>query len=309
MTIIRTIDNNNLTHSGIIENPVCLLLITGILIGFNFPLGKIAVNAGISPLVWAMVISFGASAFTLPILVTKRRLILPRGKLLVYVVFSSLITYVIPNFILYNILPYTGSGYTGLMYALSPVFTLTMAMLLRIHRPTYMGALGIIIGMIGAFTVSISYGLAPKSPSLFWIAAALLIPLFLAFGNIYRTIYWPDKALPDLLAFWSHVFSVIVFMFLLLLTKGTVPLNELSYSPSIVAAQMLVAGLTYPVFFRLQQKGGPVLLSQIGYIAAAVSIIIATILLKEQYTIMTWGGATIIAVGIAVTIKAQIKKT
>ena len=51
-----------------VQSPVFLLLMTGTLIGFNFPLGKIASNAGVSPMIWAMIVSLGVSALLLPFL-------------------------------------------------------------------------------------------------------------------------------------------------------------------------------------------------------------------------------------------------
>jgi len=72
--------------------------------------------------------------------------------------------------------------------------------------------------------------------------------------------------------------------------------------------QLLVAGMTFPILFRLQRKGGPVLLSQIGYVAAAVSLLIATVFLGEHYSQMTWIGAGVIAVGIFITISAQLSQ-
>jgi drug/metabolite transporter (DMT)-like permease len=60
-----------------------------------------------------------------------------------------------------------------------------------------------------------------------------------------------------------------------------------------------------PAFFRLQQKGGPVLLSQIGYVAAAVGLIGATLFLGESYSAVTWLGAAVIGASIVTTILAQ----
>ena len=60
--------------------PVVLLLWTGCLLGATFPLGKIAVAAGVSPLVWAMVVSGGACMVLLPLGVVQGVLRLPRGR-------------------------------------------------------------------------------------------------------------------------------------------------------------------------------------------------------------------------------------
>ncbi|WP_419901812.1 DMT family transporter [Kiloniella sp.] len=294
--------------SGLFQSSAFLLLLTGTLIGFNFPLGKIAGDAGVSPMLWALLVSLGASVMLLPVLLAKGQLSLPRGRMLRYVVISGLISFVFPNLLLFSVIPHAGSGYTGLMFALSPVFTLTLAVLFRLKTPSLLGIAGIATGLIGATVVSITRGSAPEAPDLIWIVAAILIPVALACGNIYRTIDWPEGAQPNVLAFWSHAFSVVVFIALLLITNGSLPINELVFAPSAALTQVIIAGLTFPVFFKLQQKGGPVLLSQIGYVAAAVGLIAATVLLGETYSLMTWIGAAVIACGIAITVAAQIRE-
>ncbi len=292
---------------NVTQSPVFLLLVTGILVGFYFPLGKIAGDASISPVLWAMIVSGGVCVVLLPFLLLKQRLALPKGRMVRYVIISAIISFVIPNILLFSVIPHAGSGFTGLMYALSPVFTLALAVLFKLKTPNRLGISGIIIGLMGASIVSFTRGSSPDAPAIIWILITLAIPMVLACGNIYRTMDWPENASPDILAFWSHAFSVVVFLIILLSTEGTIPLSQLGAAPLAAVAQALVAGITFPIYFRLQQKGGPVLLSQIGYIAAAVSLITATFLLGEKYSLLTWAGAAVIAFGIANTIMAQIK--
>ncbi len=293
--------------SATLQNPVFLLLVTGILVGFYFPLGKIAGDAGISPVLWSMIVSGGVCVVLLPFLVLKRRLSLPKGRMVRYVIISAIISFVIPNILLFSVIPHAGAGFTGLMYALSPVFTLALAVLFKLSTPNRLGISGIIIGLIGASIVSFTRGSSPEAPAMIWILITLAIPMALACGNIYRTMEWPKNVLPDVLAFWIHAFSVVVFLIILLATEGRIPLSQLGAAPLTALAQGLVAGITFPIYFRLQQKGGPVLLSQISYIAAAVSLMAATFLLGEKYSLLTWAGAAIIAFGIANTVMAQIK--
>ena len=292
---------------ALMQQPVVLLLVTGVLIGLNFPLGKIGSDAGVSPTVWAMLVSLGVCCLLLPVLLMKRRLVLPRGRVIRYVIISATISFVVPNVLLFSVIPHAGSGFTGLMFALSPVFTLALAVLFALKTPSRLGLAGIAVGLIGAAVVSVTRSSAPEAPPLVWIAAALFIPVALACGNVYRTIDWPEGELPDVLAFWSHAFSVAVFFVLIVFSNGAFPLRELTLSPIAAGAQMLAAGVMFPVFFRLQQQGGPVLLSQIGYVAAAVGLIAATVLLGEQYQLTTWLGAAVITAGIALTVYAQLK--
>ena len=307
MKSASNIITENGSRYGLFQHPIFLLLITGTLIGFNFPLGKIGSSAGVSPMVWALLVSLGASLTLLPFLIAKRRLKKLSRAMLRYIVISALISFVAPNLLLFSVIPHVGSGYAGLMFALSPVFTLSVAVMFQLKGPRLTGIFGIIFGLIGAAIVALTRGTAPEAPQYIWIIAALLVPMSLACGNVYRTLDWPDDASPDELAFWSHSFAVVVFLGLLLVTKGTLPVAELTLAPWAALAQALVAGMTFPVFFRLQQNGGPVLLSQIGYVAAAVSLIAATVVLDEHYGFMTWIGAGVIAIGIATTILSQIK--
>lgn len=293
------------TSTSIHKNPIFLLLAAGTLFGFNFPLGKIAGDAGVPPLVWAMTLSLGVCVILLPTLIAQKRLAFPKGRMVRYVVLSAIISFIVPNILLFSVIPHAGAGYTGLMFALSPVFTLALATFFRFKAPKKLGVLGIALGLVGAVIVSISRSTSPEAPETIWLLAALSIPVVLAVGNIYRSLDWPENAEADGLAFWGHSFALPIFGLLLLITEHHTALGTLSEAPFAAITQMLVAGIMFPIYFRLQKEGGPVLLSQIGYVAAAVGLMIATIVLGESYDAITWAGAAVIAVGITVTIKAQ----
>lgn len=291
--------------ANMMQAPVVLLLITGTLIGLNFPLGKIAGEAGVSPQIWAMLISLGATLVLLPLLLATRMLALPPPRVLRYSAVSAIVSFVTPNLLVFTVIPQTGAGYAGLMFALSPVFTFLFASLFGLKVPGWLGRIGIAVGLAGAAVVSLSRGIHPDGPALAWLLAALAIPLALAAGNVYRSLDWPEGESPNVLAFWGHAVSGLVFLLLLLLTRGRVSFDEIAPAAGAALAQVVVAGMTFPVFFRLQQLGGPVLLSQIGYVAAAVGLVGATLFLGERYSATTWLGAGVIAVGLSITIAAQ----
>jgi drug/metabolite transporter (DMT)-like permease len=127
----------------------------------------------------------------------------------------------------------------------------------------------------------------------------------LAAGNVYRSRYWPAGAAPNALAFWGHAVATIFFAAIILGTQQALPLAELASIKELVAVQLLLAGLNFPLFYRLQRDGGPVLLSQVGFVAASVSLVTATVFLGERYSLLTWLGAAIIGAGIFATVTAQ----
>lgn len=285
--------------------PHSLLLASGTLLGLKLPIGKLASEAGISPLIWSGIVSMGVVTMLLPTQLTRRGLPLPGVQVLLYTMISAVISFIIPNLLLFTVIPRVGAGYTGLMFALSPIFTLLIAALLGMKTPGRLGLIGIATGVVGAIVVSFTRGVSPAGPPLVWLLAAAVIPIALASGNVYRSRHWPAGASPNSLAFWGHSFAALVFLIIIASTGKPIPINELSASRSLIALQMILSGLNFPLFYRLQRDGGPVLLSQIGYVAAAVSLITATVFLGERYSLVTWFGAAIIGAGILATVTAQ----
>ena len=261
--------------------------------------------AGASPWLWAFVISGGAgSVLWLTLLVRGERLVLTAPRLRYFVV-TAAVSYAIPNLLMFSVIPHLGAGYTGIMFTLSPVLTLMLSIVLGVRRPNRLGAAGIAVGFIGAVLVALTRGETGQPADLVWVGLGLLIPASLAAGNIYRTYDWPRDAGPIELAVGSHIAAAAMLLVLLLALDGRQSFDALADLPLLALAQILSASTMFAFFFRLQAVGGPVYLSQIGYVAAAVGLIAGTFFLGERYQALTWIGAGIIVVGVAMTTLAQ----
>lgn len=282
-----------------------LLVVTGILLGLTLPLGKLAAAAGATPAVWAFVISFGAGGVLLGALAASGRVRRPNAAKLRYFTVTALISYALPNLLLLAAIPHLGAGFTGIMFTLSPIITLMMSIALRMRRPNALGIAGIVVGFAGALLVAVTRGEAGRPAELHWVLAGLLIPFSLAAGNIYRTLDWPADAGPIELAAGSHLASAVILILASLALSGGVPLQPLAGMPVLVAAQVAASATMFAFFFRLQAVGGPVYLSQIGYVAAALGLVAGTLLLGEHYRLATWAGALVITAGVAMTTRAQ----
>lgn len=282
-----------------------LLLVTGALLGLTLPFGKLATAAGAPPLLWAFVISCGAGVVLLCALVARGRRIAPSAHRLRYFAIAAAVSYAVPNLLMFSAIPHLGAGYTGIMFTLSPIVTLVLSILLGVRRPNRLGMIGIVVGFCGAALVALTRGEAGAPADLFWVAVGLLIPLSLAAGNIYRSYDWPPGTGPIELAAGSHLAAAAMLLAGLLAVDGGGAVATLAAMPLLVAAQVASASAMFVFFFRLQQVGGPVYLSQIGYVAAAVGLFSGTVFLGERYQLLTWLGAAIVGLGIVLTTKAQ----
>ncbi len=289
------------------NRPLLLLLGTGAALGLNFPVGKMALAAGVTPALWAAVISAGAGLAMLLIVAVTERNDLSRTSTFYFAIVSGFLSYVVPNFLTYSVIPKIGSGLAAIMFALSPVVTALLSLLLRVRPPNLLGIFGIIVGLAGAGIIIFSRQSDFSGGSTTWILAGLLIPVFLGAGNVYRTIAWPFGASPRKLAAHTNLAAVPFLAFAVYVQTGTFDLVPLARIPELVALQLVVSTVMFLMFFRLQQIGGPTYLSQIGYVAAAVGVVIGVFYFGEVYPPNVWVGAGVIAVGIAFATLGQAK--
>jgi drug/metabolite transporter (DMT)-like permease len=317
------------------NHPLLLLLGTGTMLGLNFPIGKLALAAGIGAALWAATISLGAGlAMWIVTSLTEKptaaslgsdpsptpaRIRLRQGfagqeregfraALVRYAFISGFLSYVMPNLLTFSAIPKIGSGLAAIMFALSPVTTAALSILFKVRPPNLLGVVGIALGLIGALVIIVFRGSSFAVGDTWWLGVALLIPVFLGIGNLYRTLAWPEGASPRRLAATTNLAAVAPLLVIAVFESGTLDLAPLLKSPGLVALQVAVSSAMFLMFFRLQQIGGPTYLSQIGYVAAAVGVVIGVGWLNESYPLGIWAGTGIVAGGIALATFAQFRR-
>lgn len=291
----------------LLQSPAFLLAAVGGLLGLNFPLGKMAAAAGVPAVLWAAVIA-GSAAIVLGSIALARGTPMPmRAGVLRYFAITALISYALPNALLLSAIPHLGSGLTAVFYTLSPALTVLLAAVARLSRPARLELLGIAFGFVGALLVASGRGEVGRPAAIGWIVAGLLIPVSLACGNVYRTLDWPKDAEPLWLAAGSNLAALAMLLAWAGLVGDLPALPRLAEVPWAVLAQALASPVMFVLFFRLQRFGGPVTLSQIGTVAAAVGVAIGAAVLGERYPGVVWAGVTVIAVGLALTVASRLR--
>ena len=289
----------------LLQSPALLLLAVGTLLGLNFPLGKLAQAAQVPAVLWAALISLGASTLLGAWLLLRRRPVVCDAQHARYFVITALVSYALPNLLVLAAMAHLGSGPTATMFTLSPLFTALLSRLAGLRAPARLEYWGIAIGFGGALLVALARGEAGRPAAWLWVGVGLLIPLLLALGNVYRSLDWPPRADGTWLAVGSHGVAALLLLALCALTGAWRGLPALAGVPWLAAAQVAAAVLMFPLFFRLQALGGPVLLSQIGTVGAGVGVAVGAGLLGERYPPLVWGGVALIALGIGLTVWAR----
>jgi drug/metabolite transporter (DMT)-like permease len=217
---------------------------------------------------------------------------------------SGFISYVVPNFLTFAAIPHLGSGLVAVMFALSPVVTALLSIVLKVRPPSMLGLAGIGVGLVGAIAIIVARNSGLGEGQSTWLLFAALVPVSLGLGNVYRTLAWPRGAGPIRLAALTNLAAAGPLLALAWALNG-LDLPALLAVPGLVGLQLLASSLMFLMFFRLQQEGGPTYLSQIGYVAAAVGAGIGVGLLGESYPAGVWAGVAVVAVGIGLSTLAQ----
>ena len=288
------------------QSPGVLLVACGSLLGLNFPLGRFAMEAGVSPFIWAITIAIGSAACLGGVILARHIPVRLDAHHLRYFAVTAVVSYALPNLLVFALIPRLGSGFTAVFFTLSPMLTVALAHAAKLRSPARLERIGVAVGFAGAVLVASARGETGRSVDWLWAAAGFLIPLSLATGNVYRTVDWPKNANPLWLAVGSNAFAAI-FIFLLALFADAVPTASSLFSiPGVVCSQIAASACLFALFFRLQSIGGPVTLSQIGTVAAAVGALAGTWGFGERYPDIAWVGVAVIGVGIALTIRARL---
>ena len=296
-----------------LDAPLVLLLIVGGFLGVSTVFAKAAPTVGWHPvalLQWSILGgAIGLFAATRLFSSPDRRAgqehqrgQLPR--LLVYVAVTGVL-FILPNMIAVAAAPKVGAGFVSLCYAFPLVLTYAFAVALRLQRFQVIMGAGVLFGVFGGVLLAIS-GAEMSAEASTWSALALTIPFFLAAGNIYRTLRWPKGAKPvDLALGMMAVGFVALFAFTAFWGIPVMPTAWTVDAAALLAAQTLIFGLQYGLYFRLQQTAGPVYLSQIGSVAAVVGLGLGFLIFNEIPNAAKFAAVVFVGLGIVLVTVGQ----
>ena len=275
------------------------LLAGGSLLGVSTNLAKLAGEAQLPPLAF-LCWSIAGAALVLTLVAALRRDLPPiNARTLEYYAVSALVGVAGSNLIFFSAVPHVGAGFVALIISLSPLLTYVGALALRIERFQAMRAAGVMAALAGAGVLAARKLAAPDADA-FWIVLALVGPVLLAIGNLYRTLRWPAGVSADALAPGMLVAAAVMLLLAGFLPglSLAVPM-ERSLPLVLIAVQAVIFAGMFLLLFMLQKAGGPVLLSLLGAVGALVGVPVAIFLQGEAPPDGLLLGAALIAIGVA----------
>jgi drug/metabolite transporter (DMT)-like permease len=285
--------------------PVLLLLASGFCIGLIFPLSKLAAIQDLPPLLYTGATAAGASLVLWLIAWIAGAPIVVNAETARYGGITGAIGFAIPFGTMLVVIPHLGSAIPAILQSLAPILTLGIVSVLGVERPSRLRVAGLIVGMIGAMIIlAARNGNAPAGEThIGWYLLALVTPISLAAGNVFRTTHWPKGhgPLPLAMLTLAGAAAGVALVAAVLSLAGLVPQasGDVAAGLPLIATQSVAIGVGYAFFFRLQQVGGPIYLSQISYVNTAVGVAFAVLLFAEQLSVYVWLSIGLILAGVA----------
>ena len=245
-------------------------------------IAKAGINDGLLPFQMGFITNLAAG---LLLLVWVRQIgeKIPFGRnyLLLYFVLG-IVNFAYPNVLTFLLIEHVGPAYASTVYSLSPLLTMTFAAGFGIERMYLRRFVGIVVGFLGLVLLVEEEFNVINFDETFWVFFGLTVPASVAIGNIIRSAFWPKGSSPMAFACANLLVSAV-------LIAATAPLFEdvtqwqFAHADVIfwLAVLSVVTAGSYALNYRLQQIGGPVVLSQIGYWGTGFGVLLAAILFND----------------------------
>ena len=279
--------------------PLLYLLAGGTLLGLSTNLAKLAGEMQLSALSFLYWSISGAALILLTLAAYRRNLPPLTVRSVEYYLISALLGVAGANLLFFSAIPHVGAGFVALIITLPPLLTYVGALTLKMERFQFLRAAGVLSALAGAFTLAFHKLSAPDADYL-WILLALIGPVLLAIGNLYRTLRWPEGVSSDALAPGMLIAASILLLGVGLLPGFSlhVPMDR-SLPFVLIAVQAMVFAGQFLLLFLLQKSGGPVFLSLLGSVGAVVGVPVAILLQGETAPEGLLLGILLIGAGIA----------
>ena len=270
-----------------------LVILSGSLLALLVTLAKVGSAAGITALQMAFITSAGAGLLLLA--ANLRRGSPPpfdRRHVIAYLALGA-VSFALPNVLGFVVATKLGAGFASALSAVTPLLTLAGAASIGQVQLRVTSVVGLLLGFVGALLL-VSATIKDVPRDVIWWLIASLVPAAHAAGNVLRSLLLPERP-------GTSVISGVLLTAALLLAPGVViTFQYRSWTHAAVpavAAAVLVAMMFQVSLFRLQGTAGPVVLSQISYVAAVVGVGLAALVFGEQPSAVLWLSVGLIALG------------
>jgi len=238
----------------------------------------------ILPLIWALHFAFikkidadanviaaltallgGLCGFYFLALVIRRELFAFSRKRLVFFTIAGLLAYVLPLAAELLVAPRIDAGVLTMIVSLTPVFTVAVAVAMRLVKPVLRLLLSIAVGAGGIVLLLLDADPEQASPMI-WIIVACTVPFFYAIDALYIEHFWPNGLNALQLAFGETLIAFAIMMVVFMGNGGAVSELVGWFYMKDFLILCLVTTIEVALFFYLVGQVGALIVNIASYL-------------------------------------------
>ena len=215
-----------------------------------------------------------------------------------------------PSLVTFTALQRLPTGLVGALAGLSPVFTCLLAHLFGLQRVQPRQWVGVVTGAVAVFVLLLPGTALPRTADLPWALLAMLAPLSLAAGNLYRTRAWPQGLSPLAAASQlSAIQAVVLLSAGLCVGSVRLPGWPLAKVDVALLAAGAAAAWVQGTTFVLQRRAGPVAVGQLGNVITVAGLGFGVCVFGESYSPGGLCAIAVVAASVALVVSAPTSNT
>ena len=268
--------------------------------GLTIPLTKIAVSTGHKPLgliFWQMLI---ATIVLFAISVARRVGPTLNRRTLIYFLAIGLLGTIFPNSFSYLAASHLPAGVMGIVIASVPMFSLGIALGLRIERPSFRRGMGVLLGA-GAVVLLVGPETSlPDPDKAIFVLVALVAPFCYGVEGNYIATRAPADVDPVVTLLGASAIGCLIAWPLAVSTNSWVDLFT-TWGPAEWALLLssLCHVVAYTSYIWMVGKAGPVFASQAAYVVTVSAVLLSALILRETYSAWVWSALVLMIAGLA----------
>ena len=285
-----------------------LLLVMGIAWGAEFSAIKLALLGGHDEFTVLMIALVLITIIYFFILVVRRSLFRMNKEIFIFLAITAMLGYLIPLLAALYAAPYLSAGIMTLIVSLTPVVTVSVALLLRTEHVSALRISAIGLGMVATFLVLVPEADLPDFGALEWMLLMGLVPLCYGVESIYVSAYWPGDLDPWQVGYGEALVAIILLLpiYFFFGDPTSIRLTWSIAETGIVV--FVISGLINIVlFFYVIQNTGGVLVSFSSFTSLFAGIGWGMIIFSERHGGAVWAAVVVLVGALAVISVDAIK--
>ena len=277
-----------------------ILVALGTTWGLTVPLTKIAVSTGHKPLgliSWQMLIATIALSA-----ISVARRVGPdlNRRTLIYFLTIGLLGTIFPNSFSYLAASHLPAGVMGIVIASVPMFSLGIALGLRIERPSLRRGIGVLFGAGAVILLVGPETSLPDPDKAIFVLVALVAPFCYGAEGNYIAARAPADVDPVVTLLGASAIGCLIAWPLAVSTDSLVDLFT-PWGPAEWALLLssLCHVVAYTSYIWLVGKAGPVFASQAAYVVTVSAVLLSALILRETYSGWVWSALILMIAGLA----------